>query len=1021
MSDLSKGSSNKVRLALAALFVVLVTLTSLSIYRFTQIERRLDVTVSENVLWAAAQTEIELGRFLTIMADAAADPDKVPRTRVEERFDILWSRVSLYKEGVLARSLADTPELRKTVDDLFDDLKFIEPVISGRLVPSEVAAARVKIARHIEALRHVTTAALNSDRAERHALAKTHLEIRRELTVLVSSTLVVLAAFLIYLFLSERRARHHLRASVTARMEADAAWRQLDEAIENINEGFVLFDAEDRLVRCNRKYRELYAMSADVLIEGTTFEALIRHGAGNGQYRDALRNPEAWIEERMRKRQNITEPFEQQLSDGRWLMISDRQTSDGRRVGIRTDITELKRHMADLESARVHLRNQTERMAALAVENRQAHEVLNDAIESIGEGFVLYDADDRLVMCNSRYRSFFSRMKRRLKPGLPFDDFIKLAIETGHLVVGDNTEAAIAERKRRRRKENSAIFIEALADGRWLQVSNHMTLNGGVVTVFNDITELKKREMALIEARNGLQEQAVRMKSLMEMAEAASRSKSDFLAMISHEIRTPMNAVLGLANLLSDTDLTAEQARFVQGIDEAGVHLLGLINDILDFSRLEAEKADLQIAPVSIRNVINSSHSIVSVLAKKKNLALYVDIDPALPDGIMSDAARLNQILINLVGNAIKFTAEGEVRIRAELIATANETVGLRILVSDTGIGIPADMRKRIFQPFERSHANDREQISGTGLGLAITHRLITLMGGKIRLIEPEGRGTTFEIEMTCRRASGDDMPAIAEPVDPKPQADTAPARPMRILVAEDTPASQLVIKTMLERRGHAVVVVDNGKAAVHAASTQGFDLLLLDIQMPVMTGYEAAEAIRAMPLPMGAVPIVAVSAQAFATDRARAIQAGFNETLPKPIRPGDLDRLLQRAGAGEFSLPEIVAVDAEHESEMLKELLDMCGPTVFHSLLDVATANIHTEKAALMEAVTDGRADIARKIAHKLAGILGQYGSKQAFDAASKLEFAADDALATGAGSLGILIDATIDEMGRWRAKLAA
>ena len=1019
MSDPIKQSGNKVRLALTALFVVLIALTSLSVYRFVQIERRLDVTVSENVLWAAAQTEIELGRFLTIMSDAAADPDQVSRVKIEERFDILWSRVTLYKEGVLARSLAGTPQLRKTVDDLFDDLKLVEPSISGRLVAGELAAARARIARHIEPLRHVTTAALNSDRTERHALAKTHLDIRRELTILVSSTLVVLGAFLCYLFLSERRARHHLRASVSARMEADAARRQLDEAIESINEGFVLFDADDRLVRCNQKYRELYAMSSDMLVPGTTFEDLIRYGIGKGQYRDAHKNPEAWIGERLRKRQNISEPFEQQLGDGRWLMISDRQTSDGRRVGIRTDITELKRNMTDLESAREHLRNQTERMAALAVENRQAHEVLHDAIESIGEGFVLYDADDKLVMCNSRYKSFFSRMKRKLKPGLTFDQFIRSAIETGHLDVGDNHEAAIAERKRRRRQEQSATFIEALTDGRWLQVSNHLTLNGGVVTVFNDITELKKREMALIEARNGLQEQAVRMQSLMEMAETASRSKSDFLAMISHEIRTPMNAVLGLSHLLADTNLAAEQARFVQGIDEAGVHLLGLINDILDFSRLEAEKADLQIAPVSIREVIKSSHSIVSVLAEKKNLALHVDVDPALPDGILSDAARLNQILINLVGNAIKFTPSGEIRIRAELIAAEDDTVVFRILVSDTGIGIPAELRKRIFQPFERSRAKDREQISGTGLGLAITHRLVTLMGGTIRLKETEGSGTTFEIEMTCRRATAGHLLSFPESSVAAPPAITMPARPMRILVAEDTPASQLVIKTMLERRGHEVVVVDNGEAAVQAAQTQGFDLLLLDIQMPIMTGYEVAEAVRRMPPPMGVVPMVAVSAQAFAADKARAIEAGFNENLPKPIRPADLDRLLQRASAGEFLNP--VHSAGEAESEMLRELLEICEPAVFRSLLDVASANIREEKAALVQAVAEGRAQDVRKIAHKLAGILGQYGSRQAFEAASKLEFSADEAIAAQAPSLCNLIDGTFVEIDRWRAKAAA
>jgi len=1011
----------RLRAIFAGLFVAMILMTGMAIERYMRIEERMDVRVAENVLWAAAQNEIELGRMLSTLADGAANPEEVNRARLEERFDILWSRLTLYREGALARSIADQPELRATLDALFTDVKAIEPIVFEPLRVKELSIARNMLSRHVEPLRHFTTAALNIDRVERETLVETHAEIKKELGLLALATVCILLTFFYYLIHSERRARHHLKTSITARSEADAAWRQLDEAIENISEGFVLYDAQDRLIRCNQKYREVYSLSAPALKPGETFENILRYGIAHGQYQEALGNPEAWLAERLRKRRDISEPFEQPLGDGRWLMVSDRRTRDGGRVGIRTDITEIKRNVADLEAAREHLRAQAERMSALAVENRRAHEVLNDAIESIGEGFVLYDADDRLVTCNSRYRSYFEGVAHLLRPGLRFHDFLEAAFDAGHLDIGEDRQSAIEERIRRRRQQDAQAFLEPLTNGRWLQVSNRLTRNGGVVTVFNDITELKNRELALIEARNDLENQAKRMKTLMEIAEAASRSKSDFLAMISHEIRTPMNAVIGLANLLGESTLDSEQKGFVQGIEESGVHLLGLINDILDFSRLEAEKSELEIAPVSIREVLGSACNMLTVLAQKKNLPLMVEIDPELPDWIESDGARLSQIVINLAGNAIKFTRKGQVSVRAERISETPGEVSFRILVADTGIGIPEDMRRRIFQPFERSRASDREHISGTGLGLAITHRLVGLMGGTIRLVDTTGPGTTFEVELTCRRAAGKpDSRGGVRVAAVSPVREIAD-RPLKVLVAEDTPASQLVIRTMLERRGHHVDLVDNGEAAIHAAQKGGYDFALLDIQMPVKTGYEAAEAIRRLPGAPGMIPIIALSAQAFATDRQRSIEAGFNEHLAKPVRPADLDRLIERVRASEFVVEPKVELDLEDDSDMLGELFEICGPEVFQSLLDVAIRNLRSEKAALLEAHAADRTADLRKIAHKLAGILGQYGSHRAAEAATRIETAPDELVSNGIPLLGMMVDEAISHIERWRQKANA
>lgn len=1003
----------RVRLLLAALVLSVVTMLGLAINRYLTIEQRLSYTISENVLWAAAQNEIELNQFITALADAASLVDTASFSQLEKRFDILWSRLALYEQGVLAKSVENQPELRAHISALFEDLKAIEPKLLANPDQASLLEMRLRIRRHVEPLRQITTAALSSDRSERQTVAVTQEEIKRELSLLVGVLLAIIGGVVFYLWRAERRARQHAVDSIIARREANAAWRQLDEAIENINEGFVLYDSEDRLVRCNQKYREIYALSADKLIPGVTFEELIRYGVERRQYRGAYQDPETWIAERLRLRNTPTEPFEQALGDGRWLMISDRLTSTGGRVGIRTDITELKRHLSDLEAARENLRAQAERMSDLAVENQRAHEVLNDAIESIGEGFVLYDANDKLVMCNSRLKAFFPGVAPLIEPGLSFETFIRAAFLSGHLEANRPLEEEILERKRRRRQGTSATFIEALGDGRWLQISNRMMHSGGIVTVFNDISELKNRELALIEARNNLEEQAQRMKALMEVADAANRSKSDFLAMVSHEIRTPMNAVLGLSGLLADTKLDAEQANFVECIEESGAHLLGLINNILDFSRLEAHKNEIRPVATDLRVLIAGAGKMVTVLAEKKGLSLNVDIDPAMPNQIMVDAAHLNQILINLLGNAVKFTKVGHVNLRLDCLDDQPDHVQWRIRVSDTGMGVAPALRATIFDPFERGRAEDNGQITGTGLGLAITHKLITMMGGAITLLDQEPPGTTFEIVLTCPKAKVATLPAPAAPVLDQPAS--VETRPLRILVAEDTPASQLVIRTMLEKRGHQVVLTEDGQFALEAASAQDFDLILLDIQMPRKSGYEAVADIRHLSGRRGAVPVVALSAQAFVTDRQRALEAGFDDHLAKPVRPQELTQLLTRVAEGAFARPpnpDVDPIEPMDDVDMLAELEQICGPEVFSTLLHSAIENIRAEHAALDAALAQGDESSARKAAHKLAGVMGQYSSASTALAATALETAEPGTLHTKAEALTRAVNQTLTKL---------
>lgn len=1022
-------SNRRVRFLVAALVAAFIVMTALAVSRYQSIERRLDYSISENVLWAAAQTEIELHHFLSALTEAAEAPTNKAKARVDERFDVLWSRVALYQAGVLSRTLDRQPGLRGIVGKLREDLGNIDLELQKTFTADIAIAVRTMMQQHVKPMRDLTTAALEWDRLERQDIVASQDATKRELGVLVGGFLVMIAGIVLYLMRAEKRASRLLEQAVSARQEADAAWWQLDEAIENINEGFVLYDAEDRLVRCNRKYREIYALSAEKLVPGTTFEELLRFGVQKGQYRGCAEDPEGWVQARLAKRREPIAAFEQALSDGRWLMISDRLTNNGARVGIRTDITDLKRHLADLEAARESMRLQAERMAKLAEENKRAREVLRDAIESIGEGFVLYDADDRLVLCNSRYKSFFSAVAPQMRRGMPFEDFMRQAFETGSMQYEGPIEEAIVERKRRRRQRKEASFVERLGDGRWLHVSNRLTASLGVVTVFNDITELKSRELALMAARADLEMQAERMRMLMEEAEAANKAKSDFLAMISHEIRTPMNAILGLSSLLEETRLDGEQERYVVGIEESGAHLLELIDNILDFSRLEAGKVEISPVPTHLRTLLGGVEQMLGVLARNKGLELEVNIAEAVPQAIVVDPGHLRQVLINLMGNAVKFTPSGSVRLTvlAHAVDRPGE-VGLTFRVADTGIGIPEALRPTIFEPFERAQLPDSQRTVGTGLGLAITRRLVTEMGGHIDLVPHEGIGTIFELSLAVPVTS---EPAALPARQDEPRKRPRTVRRLRILVAEDTPASRLVIQTMLEKRGHEVVATEDGCMALVEAEKGGFDLALFDIQMPGMTGYETVARLRQFPGAAGQVPTVALSAQAFQTDRQKAFEAGFDDHLAKPIRPSALNDLLERveqglvgrqmAAAPAASPPAAIWDSPPEEHDPLGELEMLCTPDVFRPLLEAAIDNIREEGERIAGARTAQDWPAVRRAAHKLAGILGQYHGLKAARMASAVETAAEADISLRLNELTGVIDAVLASLSARLVRLAA
>ncbi|MFN3535975.1 MAG: ATP-binding protein [Brevundimonas sp.] len=507
---------------------------------------------------------------------------------------------------------------------------------------------------------------------------------------------------------------------------------------------------------------------------------------------------------------------------------------------------------------------------------------LREAIDAMPDGLAFYDARDRLVIWNARYAEINPEIADILKQGATFREIVQVGIDQGHYPEAEGREAEWLNERLTARARLSCAMEQKTSDDRWLKVQDRRTADGGVVTLVNDITDLKKDAEILAAARDA--------------AEAANRAKSEFLANMSHEIRTPLNGVIGVAQALSGTPMNDRQQEMLALIRSSGVTLQHLLSDILDLARVESGRLELRPEPFDLHKAVNEAAQLYSAQAEDKGLRFFVDAPEETRIWVNGDVVRLKQILTNLVSNAVKFTSQGFVSLSVSRGQDPDGGPVFRFMIEDTGIGFDSAARARLFSRFEQADGAITRKFGGTGLGLAICRELAGIMDGHLDCESEPGGGSTFILTLP--------LPEVAATVPEAALArssDAATGRPLRVLVADDHPTNRKVVELVLSQIDADMIMVEDGAQALAAFRDGDFDVVLMDMQMPVMDGLTATREIRLHEAAMGAprTPVVMLTANALPEHMDAAREAGADRHLSKPFGAEELIQLVTTLAAG--------------------------------------------------------------------------------------------------------------------------